>query len=144
MMPHISLEPARCHCALVKTRTLILPLILLIGFFGQGCVVWIYTDTPPVSGTVIDSATKLPIAGAKVGFKEHERLGTLSASDGSFDAPATYVLRPCFILPGELWRSSGILVIQAPGYTLFEQGISTSMGAPYTMMQPVFLKKDSQ
>jgi hypothetical protein len=128
----------------VKNRAFNLLLILLIGVFEQGCVVWRYTDTPPVSGTVIDATSKQPIAGAKVGFKKHERLASLTAADGSFHARPSYVWRPCWILPGEFWRSSGLFFVQAPGYKPFEQVVDTSMGAPFNMVQPIAIKKDSQ
>jgi len=127
----------------VKNRTFILS-ILLIGFFGQGCVVWRYTDTPPVTGAVVDADTRQPIAGAKIGFREHKRVDSLTASDGSFHVRPTYVWRPCFILPGEFWRSSGLLYVQAAGYKTVEQEVNTSMGALYFMPRPVMLQRDSQ
>ncbi|MGH7953775.1 MAG: hypothetical protein ACREFE_17900 [Limisphaerales bacterium] len=117
---------------------------MLLGFFSQGCVVWRYTDTPPVSGVVVDASTRQPIAGAKVGFRKHKHVDSFTASDGSFHIRPTYIWRPCFILPGEFWRSSGLFFVQTSGYKPFEQEVNTSMGAAYMMPRPVLLQRDSQ
>jgi len=108
---------------------------------GQGCVVFRYTITPPVSGTVIDSGTKQPIAGATVGFRKHEKQLAVSGDDGVFTSRPDHIWRPCFILPGELWPSGGQFFIEANGYKPFEKEIITTMGRPYRIDQPVELEK---
>src|SRR5262245_5439785 len=128
----------------MRSRHLTLALAFVILVCGQGCFVYRYTVTPPVSGIVLDATTKRPVAGATVGFRKHERQLAMTASDGSFVSRPDHVWRPCFILPGELWPSGGHFFVEASGYKPYEQEIITTMGRPFTNAQPIQLVRETR
>src|SRR5712691_109125 len=102
----------KIHCdALVKTRPGILLLILTIAVFTQGCLAYRYTTTPPVSGRVIDATTEQPIAGAKVGFRKHERKTVSTASDGNFHLQSDHVWAFSPLMPWEFSPCGGVLFV---------------------------------
>ena len=128
----------------MHSRYFILALSLVVLVCGQGCFVYRYTITPPVSGTVVDATTRQPIAGATVGFRGHERRLATTAPDGSFVSRPDHIWRPCFILPGELWPSGGQFFIESSGYKPYEQRVITTMGRPFTILRPVELERESR
>jgi hypothetical protein len=123
----------------VIRRMSLLSLLVLACLFGQGCFVWHYTMTPPVSGRVIDSATGSPVVSAKVGFREHKRIETLTAADGSFLLPSDHTWGPAVIIPFEFTPCGGLFFIEAPGYDTFEQEIGPRMYHPFVFQEPVTL-----
>ena len=125
----------------MQFRCFRLLLSLTIMVCAPGCFVYRYTITPPVSGTVLDAATKQPVAGATVGFRSHERRLATTAADGTFVSQPDHVWRPCFILPGELWPSGGQFFVEASGYKPYEQKIITTMGRPFAIVQPIELER---
>ena len=124
-------------------RSLIAGILLLI--FCQGCFVYHYPTTPPLSGTVIDVTTKQPISGATVGFREHESIDTETASDGTFYLQSDHAWRFCYFMPGEFWLDGGTFFVEAPGYEPFETNIYTHANIPYKISQgPTELHRDSK
>jgi hypothetical protein len=128
----------------VKTRPIILLLPLLVLLCGQGCLVYRYTTTPLVSGTVIDSASKQPIAGAKVGFRKHDKKTSMTASDGSFHSQPDHVWRPCLLMPEEFTPCGGVFFVEASDYKAFERMIGPRQLYPFTFLQPIELEKATQ
>jgi hypothetical protein len=120
-----------------------LPFICLL-ILCQGCFVWHYTTTPPLSGTIRDATTKQPIACATVGFKQHESIATKTGQDGSFWLKPDHAWQPCWVMPGEFWSEGGMFYVEAMGYKPFELKIHTMHGTPFAFQGPIELHQDSK
>lgn len=127
----------------MKLQSAGLFLLLVLAIFGQGCVVWRYSTTPQVSGTVIDATTKQPVSGATVGIRDHEGIIRTTSPDGVFRLPSDHVWRPCLLMLGDHWPQ-GMLFIEAPGYVPQEQKVSTFGERPIVLQQPVELQRAQQ
>lgn len=136
---NLSRVPASTMLTGVIARMAWLSLLMSVWLFCQGCVVWRYTTSPPVSGVVRDSATGSPVVNAKVGFREHERIQTLTAADGSFRLPLGHTWGPALIIPFEFTPCGGTFFIEAPGYEAFELVIGPRMYHPVVFQEPVIL-----
>jgi hypothetical protein len=120
-----------------------IPFICLL-IFCQGCFVYHYTTTPPLSGYVRDVATKQPITGAIVGFQEHDSIATKTSSDGVFHLKPDHAWSFCWIMPGEFWSEGGIFFVQAVGYEPLKMQIWTHHGTPYNFQGPIELREDAK
>lgn len=135
----------RILCSAVVCRLTTWGLLGLVALSGQGCLVWRYPVTPDVAGYVNDATTTKPIAGATVSMRREEAGGSTrvevvrtSATSGAFHLPARHVWRPCFLIPGDYWPA-GTLVVEAPGYRIYEQRLETFGGGKLRLPNPVDL-----
>lgn len=110
----------------------------------QGCFVYRYTTTPPLSGSVREASTKQAISGATVGFRKHDSIATKTAADGNFRLEPDHAWRFCWIMPGEFWAEGGAFFVEAAGYRPLEQNIQTRHGTPRTFQGPIELHPDSK
>src|SRR5215510_12925157 len=117
---------------------------ILLLIFCQGCFVYHYTTTPSLSGTVTDVTTKQPVAGATIGFREHDSIVTKTALNGTFRLEPDRAWRFCGIMPGEVWSEGKMFFVKAAGYELFEQKVYTRHGTPYLFPGPIELRRDSK
>ena len=106
-------------------------IVCLAALFALGgCVPFQIYDTPALTGTVLDSATQVPVAGAQIRIVPTGRrdLAVVVTSDaaGHFDAPSithTLWLPPLpFDMP--LWQPAHIEV-SAPGYAPRSERLSS-------------------
>jgi hypothetical protein len=122
------------HRWLVRFATLVMLIPL------QGCLVWRYTNVPPVSGVVVDAESKQPINAAKVGFRECGDVVRYTSSDGSFNLPGEHEWRFCPLIPGDYWPR-GTLFVEAPGHRTSEKWISKFGGTHVKLSDPIQLKR---
>jgi hypothetical protein len=122
----------------MKTHMMILLYVGLTMVCGQGCVQ--IPTTPEVSGLVIDATTHQPIAGAQVGFKEHDHTFNTTARDGSFRLVSDHATE---FLPWEFTPCGGLFFVQANGYALFKKEIGPREYGPYIFTQPIALTRNS-
>src|SRR2546426_11381783 len=109
--------------ARIVYRMLRVCVLALVCISGQGCLIWRYTTTPPVSGTAIDATTREPLAGARVGFRGRERKSTQTIADGSFVLRSDHSWGPAVIIPFEFTPCGGMFFVEASGYATFERDI---------------------
>jgi hypothetical protein len=110
----------------------------------QGCLVWRYTTTPVVTGTVVEAGTGRPISGARVGFREHNRIEARTNADGSFHLYSDHAWEGAVILPFEFTLCGGKFFIEAPGYATFEQDIGPRRYPPFIFPEPIALRKQPE
>jgi len=67
---------------LVRTAAL-LPILMC-----SGCIPYHLQETPTVTGSVMDAATRQPIAGAKLHYEKYPDRVVLTSNDGVFAFPA--------------------------------------------------------
>jgi hypothetical protein len=144
---HCSTTPIIHSLGIIRTmRFLVIPLALAVGVLCQGCVAFRY-PTPTVRGSVVDAATKKPIADVKIEVHNHSSIHCRSAADGSFDLPSGSAWRACFLIPGDylIWAD---VCFKADGYQTVTKYCSAGMGRrdvrPVVLEQPVELKKEGQ
>jgi hypothetical protein len=97
-----------------------------------------------VTGTVVDAGTGRPIAGAKVGFREHNQVETRTNADGSFHLYSDHAWGGAVIIPFEFTLCGGKFFIEAPGYKTFEQEIGPRRSLPFIFREPVALRKATE
>ena len=117
--------------------------VLFVGIFCQGCVVFRY-PTPEVRGSVIDAATKKPIAGVRVQDRKHSHIFCETSADGTFDLPAGHYWGPCLLMPGD-YLVIAPLAFKAFGYQTVTNdylgGFAGYDGTPVVLNQPIELKR---
>ena len=113
---------------------------LLAGIFCQGCFVFHY-PTPEVRGSVIDAATRQPIAAVRVQDRKHSHIFCKTSTDGTFDLPAGHFWGPCFLMPGD-YLIVAPLTFKAPGYqTVTNNYIGGYDGKPVILEHPIELER---
>jgi len=125
-------------------RFLTIFLLLIIGLFCQGCVIFPY-PTPEVKGVVIDAATQKPIPGVRVAaIRKPKYIKCDTLSDGSFDLQANQIWGPCFLMPGD-FLDDVTVSFKAKGYQAVTNGY---LGMPVLdeklggyVVQPVVLEQ---
>lgn len=128
--------------ALMSIRKPMLLMLPTIAFLGGGCFVYRYTTTPPASGRVIDASTQVPISGARVGFRNHERKATTTTSEGSFHLESDHVWAFSVLIPWEFTPCGGVLFVEAPGYRSFETNIGNHVYHSVDFSHAVALWRD--
>jgi hypothetical protein len=115
-----------------------------VAFLGGGCFVYRYTTTPPASGRVIDARTQVPITGARVGFRNHDRKATTTRPDGGFEVESDHEWAFSPLMPWEFTPCGGILFVEALGYRSFETNIGMHVYQPLTFAEPIILQRNSE
>src|SRR5215469_6702531 len=123
-----------------KSMVRLAAFLLLLTVCGQGCVVWPYMTTPLTSGIILDAATRQPIPGAKVGFREHTK-STRTKPDGTFVLRPGYTWGPAFIIPYEFNPCGGVFFVEAEGYLTFEQDVTRHVYHPLAFPEPIVLQR---
>jgi hypothetical protein len=114
--------------------------VLLTGIFCQGCVMFHY-PTPEVRGSVIDVATKQPVAGVLIQDRKHSHIYCQTSADGTFDLPAGRYWGPCFLIPGD-YLIIAPLTFRASGYqTVTNDYLGSRDGKPVILEHPIELKR---
>ena len=114
--------------------------ILVVGIFCQGCVVFHY-PTPEVRGSVVDAVTQKPIAGVRVQDWKHRHISCETSADGTFDLPAGRYWGPCFLMLGD-YLIVAHLTFSASGYqTATNSYLGGHDGKPAVLNHPIELKR---
>jgi len=114
--------------------------VLLVGIFCQGCVVFHY-PTPEVCGSVIDAATKQPIAGVRVQDRKHGHIFCETSADGTFDLPAGYFWGPCFLMPGDYLIVAPVTFTTSGYQTVTNDYLGSHDGGPVILKQAIELSR---
>ena len=99
--------------------------IVLIGAFAllTACYPVKFTETPKVSGRVVDSESKDPISGANIYFKEHPEKKVQSDLQGRFIYDPIMEWHWILFWPFDLRLPQGDLLIEMSGYESLEKRI---------------------
>lgn len=118
-------------------------LLSVSALMSQGCVVWRYPTTPAASGQVVDAVSGVPIGNARVGFRDHERVATLTAANGNFALKGDHRWGPAFIIPLEFVACGGAFFVEAPGYAPFEKDLGQWAYGPPRLPEPIKLSRQT-
>lgn len=121
-----------------------LSLLIVVSSLLQGCFIWRYTTTPPVTGRVVDASTGTPVVGAEVGIRKHQAVRTRTASDGSFKVASDHSWGPAIIIPFEFTLCGGVFYVSAPGYEIFEKDLGDRVYRPVQLLDVMLIEIGDQ
>ncbi len=100
-------------------------ILILVCLVLGSCATVSVVVAPTVEGKVTDELTGQPIAGAKVYYKEHPNITTLTTKDGTFKLPEVREdhKTPLF-LPVDKPTPMGTVVIESKGYVTSQMTVN--------------------
>jgi hypothetical protein len=113
--------------------------VLVVAIICQGCVVYHY-PTPEVRGSVVDAATKKPIAGVRVQDWKHSHISCETSADGTFELPAGRYWGPCFLMPGDYLIVAHLTFSASSYQTVTNDYLGGHGGKPVVLEHPIELK----